>query len=112
MSEFKRKTKYLVMSIKDVRNALSEDELEVFSAMCTKVTLHRVGEGKQLIDAVVVDKNTLGNVAYEEAYELVRVAVTAKMQRGCPHPEWNTDFAVMGGFDVHTCTQCGKVETN
>ena len=112
MFEFERKTKYLVISIKDAREALSEDELETFSAMCTKITLHRVGKDMPMIDAVVIDKISLGNRAYEEAYEIVKAAVTAKFRKECPHPSWNTDIAIMGGFDVHTCTRCGFVEVN
>ncbi|QDF14526.1 hypothetical protein CHLORIS_132 [Vibrio phage Chloris] len=109
---FKRQVKYGVFSHKDAAVHLSNEEYLQLVSLMSKIEEKRMQSGKAPISAVVIDQNTLGKEAYEAGFKIVETAVTAKLQRACTHPEWKTDYAIMGGFDVHTCTKCGYTETN
>ncbi|ASV43383.1 hypothetical protein [Vibrio phage JSF12] len=104
---FVLKQKYVVFSIKDAQGALTPEEEAQILALLSKISDHRVARGKPPIHAVVIDQNALGTEAYESTLNILKTALTAKERAKCPHPNWHVDVAVMGGFDVHTCTECG-----
>ncbi|AUG85118.1 hypothetical protein FDJ19_gp180 [Vibrio phage Ceto] len=106
---FTREQKYVVISLRDIREGLDEGQKMALAGLLSKMENHRKARGREPIEAVVIDKNTLGELPYEDGFKIVESAVHAKHQRNCEHT-YKRDIAVMGGLDVLTCTKCGHVE--
>lgn len=102
---FTREQKYLVLSLKDIQEGLDEGQKMALAGYLSKLENTRKARGKQPIDAVVVDKNSLGEKAFEDAYKIVEDAVKAK-EPLCDH-EWEVEgVGCMGGGYVLRCKKC------
>lgn len=96
--------KYLVASIKDIDEALNDTERLRLAALLTKLTEHRHGRGKEDIDAIVIDRYSLGEEAYSNAVEILDIALKEKYCRENGHTWYS------GSFEAKCCKVCGHVE--
>lgn len=55
---FVKEQRYVVVKIKDTREAgCTQAEIDAFNVLCNKVNLHRIRNGKGLLECVVVEKD-------------------------------------------------------
>lgn len=72
MEDFKIEPKYMVASLKDVR-LLSEQDYNNLSRILSRLSDIRINKrNKPRIEAMVIDKNALGENAFTEAVEIVK----------------------------------------
>lgn len=72
MEDFKIEPKYMVASLKDVR-LLSEQDYNNLSRILSRLSDIRINKrNKPCIEAMVIDKNALGENAFTEAVEIVK----------------------------------------
>jgi hypothetical protein len=51
----KREQRYIVLKLKDLANVLTREETKTLTALCNKVTEHRLLRGARLLTCVVVE---------------------------------------------------------
>lgn len=72
MEDFKIEPKYMVASLKDAR-LLSEQDYNDLSRILSRLSDIRINKrNKPRIEAMVIDKNALGENAFTEAVEIVK----------------------------------------
>lgn len=72
MQDFKVEPKYIVASLKDVR-LLDKKDYDELSRILSRLSDIRINKrNKPRIEAMVIDKNSLGENAFHEAVEIVK----------------------------------------
>lgn len=71
-----RENRYLVIKCKDAIEALTVEQREALSSIAIAVTAHRLNNGKQPLDAVVVESDW---PEYEQVWGMIEARVKGKL---------------------------------
>lgn len=75
MSEFEKKIKYRLAKVKDIKEALSENEIKELDGLLNKIEKHREKKGKDKLEYLVISSSS---PVYEEAWKLVEESYSKK----------------------------------